>query len=151
MLKEKETQCKYKRRAILVLRLHSVKFPEDSMYSWLCNVYLLGAFAPFDSEDFREEILSELGRIEDDYELRYAAKKVCQLKPQTEEAINMIRRFREVHTVNSVNLVREVVSQAVTDYQKVNPCISDLDVNRAFYEFNSEYWTRNDEDEIFSL
>jgi len=42
----------------------------------------------------RETVLYELGRIEDDEWIRGWAKRLCELKPTTKEAVAMIRRWR---------------------------------------------------------
>jgi hypothetical protein len=42
----------------------------------------------------RGTILAELGRIDDDDDLRAVARRVCELKPKTRAAVAMIRRWR---------------------------------------------------------
>lgn len=79
-------------------------------YQWLAN---------------RPEILDEIGRIDADYALLVIAKRLCELKPQTSEAIEMIARHREF------NQLADEIVHLVSDYAKRYPATSRTDILRA--------------------
>lgn len=63
----------HRQRAMAVLK-------DDPPSKWLAN---------------KPDILDELGRIDSDYALKVIARRICQLKPTSTHAIEMIRRHRE--------------------------------------------------------
>ncbi|NOS99707.1 MAG: hypothetical protein HOP29_03680 [Phycisphaerales bacterium] len=73
----------------------------------------------------RAEILDELGRIDTDYALLVAAKRLCELKPPTTEAIEIIRRHKEF------NRLADEIIHAVNDYTRRHPGTSRVDILRA--------------------
>ncbi len=73
----------------------------------------------------KREILDELGRIDSDYAMLVIAKRICQLKPSTAEAVGMIRRHREFD-----RLADEVVA-VVNQYCKRNPSTTRSEILRA--------------------
>lgn len=60
---------------------------DDWPYKWLCDETVKPVV-------YRRTILTELGRIDDDDELREVAAYLCEHKPSTREAIGIIRRYR---------------------------------------------------------
>ena len=81
----------YRIRALTALGLFSEPFPEA--FRWLCDPskQMKGQSA---RQGFRRTILSELGRFADDEVLRAYAELICTLKPKTQDAIQMLRRWR---------------------------------------------------------
>ena len=73
----------------------------------------------------KNEILDELGRIDNDYALLTIAKRVVELKPSTPEAVDMIRRHREFD-----QLADEIV-HTVNDYSKRHPATTRHDILHA--------------------
>ncbi len=71
------------------------------------------------------DVLDELGRIESDHALIEIAKRICQIKPSTIEAIEMVRRHREFD-----QLADELV-HLVNDYRKRHPSTTRHEVLRA--------------------
>ncbi len=63
----------------------------------------------------KTEILDELGRIESDYAMLIIAKRICELKPATAEAVEMVRRHREF------DQLADEIAHVVNDYRKRNP------------------------------
>jgi len=97
------TRQVHRRRALAVLGA-------DPQFRWLAN---------------KPEILDELGRIESDYALQVIAQRLCELKPHTHEAIEMIGRHREF------NQLADEIVHVVNDYIKRNPTTSRSDIIRA--------------------
>ncbi len=65
---------------------------ETSPYSWLCSS---GAQAGTSGRRYyRSTILAELGRFEDNEMMRLYAGLICTLKPKTQEAVRMLRKWR---------------------------------------------------------
>jgi len=73
----------------------------------------------------KSEILDALGRIDTDLALLVMAKRLCELKPSTTEAIDMISRHREFD-----ELADEIV-HVIRDYSKRHPSTTRADVLRA--------------------
>lgn len=93
----------HRRRAATILGKHTE-------YQWLMD---------------RPEILDELGRIETDYALLVAAKRLCELKPPTTEAVEIVRRHKEF------NRLADEVIHVVNDYLRRHPGTSRVDILRA--------------------
>jgi hypothetical protein len=65
----------------------------------------------------RNTILVELGRIEDEDDLRVIARQVCEIKPRCKDALVMIRRWRTGKTLaGDVLSLTKAVIQTVEDY-----------------------------------
>jgi len=73
----------------------------------------------------KTEILDALGRIDTDFALLVMARRLCELKPSTAEAIEMISRHREFD-----ELADEMV-HVIRDYTKRHPNTSRADILRA--------------------
>ena len=58
---------------------------EDPDFKWLYNR---------ETHYMRETILAELGRVEHDADLLTLARELCELKPTSREAVQMIRNWR---------------------------------------------------------
>ena len=87
---------------------------------------VLGGRSEFQWLANRSEILDELGRIDTDYALLVIARRVCELQPDTSEAVEMIARHREFD-----RLADEIV-HVVNDYTRRNPSTSGTEIFRAF-------------------
>ncbi len=66
---------------------------------------------------FRNTILVELGRIEDEDDLRVIARQICEIKPRCKDALIMIRRWRTGKTLtgDAMSLTKAII-QTVEDY-----------------------------------
>ena len=81
----------YEIRAFAVLGLGDLDAQDpDPTYLWLCDPRRQHPPGVV----YRKSILTELGRIPDDEDLRAVALRVCELKPKARAAIAMIRRWR---------------------------------------------------------
>lgn len=66
---------------------------------------------------FHNSILTELGRIKDDDNLRDIARQICEIKPRCKEALVMIRRWRTGKTlVGDAGSLTKAIIQTVEDY-----------------------------------
>ncbi len=86
---------------------------------------LVGSHPEFRWLTTKPEILDELGRIDADHALLVMAKRLCDLKPHTNEAIEMIARHREF------NQLADEVIHVVNDYFRRHPTTSRAEVLRA--------------------
>lgn len=76
-------------------------------------------------------VLAELGRIEDDDTLRAVAARVCELKPKTREAVQMIRRFRVGLPQGSALDLANAVIKAINDYMNSHGGLTPDDIRDA--------------------
>ncbi len=66
---------------------------------------------------FHNTILTELGRIDDDYNLRAIARQICEIKPRCKDALVMIRRWRTGKTLpGDAGSLTKAIIQTVEDY-----------------------------------
>jgi hypothetical protein len=73
-------------------RLHAMSvLLEDERFRWLCDPAAMRAGR---DNSWRPEILSALGLIGDESAIKDVAKRICELKPTTKEAIKIIQRWR---------------------------------------------------------
>jgi hypothetical protein len=92
----------------------------DPAFHWLVDP---NHQAPNDTV-YRRSIMYELGRIEDPDDLLSVARRICELKPKTRDAIAMIRRFRRGETpVHPGALAAELI-RAVNAYKTRHPSTS---------------------------
>ncbi len=65
----------------------------------------------------RNTILVELGRIEDEDDLKVIARQVCEIKPRCKDALVMIRRWRTGKTLtgDAMSLTKAII-RTVEDY-----------------------------------
>ena len=81
----------------------------DPRFKWLCDgkAMMKGA-----QHSYRPTILAELGRIENDDDLKAVALRICKLKPKVRDAVVMIRRFRtgKVKEADSLQLANEILA-----------------------------------------
>ena len=63
----------------------------------------------------RHTILAELGRIEDEDDLRSIARQICELKPGSKEAVAMIRQWRtgKSPSGDAISLTNALIAAAV--------------------------------------
>jgi hypothetical protein len=91
----------------------------DPRFSWLANGKAAWNTENPDYNPYKVGILQELGRIQDDNELREVALFLCDKKPSTREAISIIRRIRlderRSRTGNAQRLAEEIVHK-LDDY-----------------------------------
>ena len=64
---------------------------KDPAFSWLADRKKMLADEP---KSYKPSILTELGRLQDEEQIKDIALKLCKLKPKTKDAIIMIRRIR---------------------------------------------------------
>jgi hypothetical protein len=71
---------------------------------------------------FRTTILAELGRIENDDDLRAAAQQICKMKPRSKEAVSIIRRWRTGKNLKggTISLTNAII-KTVNDYCDARP------------------------------
>jgi len=79
----------------------------------------------------KPEILDTLGRIETDYALLVMAKRLCELKPPTAEAVEMIQRNREF------NALADEIVHVIKDYRKRHPDTTRAEILRALEAANT--------------
>jgi hypothetical protein len=79
----------YRQRACLALHITDPVASEP--FRWLADIDLMRGG---EGKGWRPSILTELGRIDDEDQLRAVALEVCERKPGTREAIALIRRWR---------------------------------------------------------
>lgn len=81
---------------------------------------------------WKPTILSELGRIEDEEDMKAVARQICELKPKTKEAVTMIRRFRlgRDPEPDAVGLANEII-HLVNDYLQRYPAATKALVGEA--------------------
>lgn len=79
-------------------------------------------------------VLAELGRIRDEKTLRAAARRVCELRLSTREAVLAVRCFRNggAKAGDSLELAN-VIIDAINDYTKRRPGLTPTDIRRALY------------------
>ena len=112
----------YRQHALYVIK-------GDPRLAWLFDSELIRTqeHAPF-----RRTILTELGRIPNDEDLRAVALRICELKPTTKEAVAMIRRFRLGRpAVGSVEGLWDVLARTINEYQASHPEITRTEMLRA--------------------
>jgi hypothetical protein len=63
---------------------------DDLAFRWLCD----GKAMTAGGAKWKPAILTELGRIDDEDDLREVARQLCELKPKTKDAIAAVRRWR---------------------------------------------------------
>jgi hypothetical protein len=81
---------------------------------------------------YRMTILQELRRIEDEGVMKAVARRLCELKPSTREAVAMIRRFRLGRSAPaSVNQLVDALAQTIDDYRMRHPQITDAQIHEA--------------------
>jgi hypothetical protein len=104
-------------RAMRVLGLNN-PLPADSPLRWLFDP---DAEARGESRAYRQTILSELGRIRDDAELREVALRLCNVQPTARDARTMIRRHRlGAGQPPEGQLTRELL-RTINDYRRRYP------------------------------
>jgi len=60
-------------------------------FGWLANQEAMWRGEP---KSWRPTILCEIGRCEDPETMKVVARRICELKPRTHDAVTMIRRWR---------------------------------------------------------
>ncbi len=83
---------------------------DDPTAQWLAN---------------KPDILDELGRIDSDHALKVIARRICQLKPTSHQAIEMIRRHREF------NRLADEIVLSIEKYVERNPSTTRAEILEA--------------------
>lgn len=106
----------YRFRAIRVLK-------DDPAFTWLCDY---AAMARGDDGAWKPGILAELGRVEDEQDMRSLARQLCELRPRAKNAVLMIRRWRTGRAPRGdpINLT-SVILKAIDDYRLRHEGVSD--------------------------
>jgi hypothetical protein len=73
----------------------------------------------------KPEILDELGRIDTDFAVSTIARRLCEIRPDTYEAINMIRRHR------SFDKLADELVKTVTGYLRRYPATTRSEIKQA--------------------
>lgn len=90
---------------------------DDWPYKWLCDETVKPVV-------YRRTVLTELGRIDDDDELREVAAYLCEHKPSTREAIGIIRRYRHGVKPADCTALTNAFIHTMNDYIKGHPDIT---------------------------
>ncbi len=114
----------YFHRAWDVLGL--VTLPADSPLHWLHDHDRDGR-----PRATKHTILAELGRIEDEDELREAAGLICAMRPRTRQAVTYIRRWRIGERRGSAPQLAAELVRVVYDYLRRYPLTEPTDVQAA--------------------
>lgn len=118
----------YQMRAMLALKLTTDEStPPEYLWIWgLPHVPRPG------DHRVKWTILAELGRIEDDDELREVAAEVCRRKMKTREAVVRIRQYRNggAKAGDSLELANVVIG-AINDYMNRRPGLTPGDIRDA--------------------
>ena len=70
----------------------------------------------------KKSILSELGRIENEEDLKAVALQICELKPKVKEGVAMVRRWRTGKTPKADRRsLRSHILKGVNDYLLTHP------------------------------
>jgi hypothetical protein len=115
----------YRQRALGILAIRT----KDKRFAWVADRAAIEAET---KDAWKPGILSALGRIPNDEDLKAVALRVCELKPKTKDAIAMIRRWRtgKASAGDAVGLHKEIV-RAVNDYLHRHPGTPWLEVEAA--------------------
>ncbi len=110
----------YKRRALACLVFNR---SDAESFKWIADSTekaRQGKIKPW-----RETILSELGRIENESDMRAIALQLCELKPKTKDAVDMIRRWRlrDKSKLGDVGTLTNELARCVDDYRRRYPDI----------------------------
>lgn len=122
----------YEIRALRVLDITGDQLPEE--YRWLMDPDKQRE-GRSERQGYRKTILAELGRIDDDECLQAVAKRICELKPKTRDAILMIRRWRVGGSkpADVRQLANEVI-RTINDYLQRHPSTTHQQVLTALTE-----------------
>jgi hypothetical protein len=109
----------YRQRAVGIL------FEGD--YKWLFDEEKI--MADGGDKHWKPTILTELGRIENDDDLRAVASQLCERKPATRDAVLMVRTFRTggLPVGDSIQLANEVI-QTINRYRHSHADVTKQDV-----------------------
>lgn len=107
----------YRQRAMYVLRVH-----EDERFKWLADNAKVTADAP---NAIKHSILAELGRIEDADVVKAVALQICEMKPTTREAVQIVRNFRTgKKSAGSVRQLESEIHRLIENYLTRHPAMS---------------------------
>jgi hypothetical protein len=108
----------YRQRALSCLMVFDD--PDADAFKWLAD---LKASNEGKIKPWRETILSELGRIKDEGAMRAVALRICELKPQTKEAVDIICRWRlgGKSKPGDIESLRGELCRCIDDYKRRHP------------------------------
>jgi hypothetical protein len=92
---------------------------DPERFGWLCD---LEGMERGEKKAWKPTILSELGRIPNDEELKEVASEICRIKPKTKDAVTMIRRYRTGKTAptNVLDLTLKI-TRTIDEYSASHP------------------------------
>ena len=93
----------YRQRAVFVLVY-------DPRFSWIVDEKKMLA----GTGEWKQGILSELGRIENKEDMKLMALEICKLKPKTKAAVAIIRRWRTGK--ESTGSIDKTIVRAINSY-----------------------------------
>jgi len=129
----------YQVRAMRVLGLNKINTP-DCPFSWLGDISKMDVNVS-EQRFFRKTILCELGRIYGDLSLIKAATEICRLKPETQDAVKMIRGWRLKKTVAPVSF-DSTLRKTIDDYKNQHPDVTDNEIYEILTSLADEYFQR---------
>jgi ribosomal protein S18 len=119
----------YRQRALVALIFQNEGAEDAGTFAWLADGEKMKRSEP---HAWRQTILSELGRIEDEEMMRAVATQICELKPKTKDAVLMIRRFRvgELPAADSLQLANAII-QTLNTYMSSHSKMTPAQVSQA--------------------
>jgi hypothetical protein len=129
----KEEKSKLQTRAIGILEVYNLSYPGQSPFEWLVGINLLanGGRPETDSEVFRGEILTELGRIPHDIELRCIAGEICDLRMETATAKRFIQSYLDFRQPENAARAFGALREFIDKYRTKHPEVNALDIYKA--------------------
>ena len=109
----------YRQRAVSIL--------SEGDYKWLFDEEKV--MSDGGDKYWKPTILTELGRIENDDDLRAVASQLCERKPATRDAVLMVRTFRTggLPAGDSIQLANEII-QTINRYRHSHADVTKQDV-----------------------
>ncbi len=103
------------RQNLLYRQRAAVRLLDDNRFTWLIDR---------EGKRVKSTILAELGRIEDEQQMREVAESLCSLRPSTSDAVALIRGFRGVQQKGSAGALAGLIRQQVMRYWNAHPEMS---------------------------
>lgn len=89
----------------------------DTKYRWL-----------YSPEKVRFTILYELGRLQDEEDIRDFAEQICEMKPKSKDAVAMIRNWRlgREKTPGNIDTLTQRIIDTLDDYRETHEANLDM-------------------------